>query len=99
MSLPITMWGIIVAVLGVVAVGSGIWLLLRARDVARLSDTPGNDVVPGPRRRPAASRRTVRIVLVINILATVGALGLFALIANRTIGSSETQTDPYTARP
>jgi len=99
MSLPIGMWGIIIAVLGIVAIASGAWLFLRARDVARLTDTPNNEVVPGRKRRPSASRAAVRVVLMINILATIGALGLFALVASRTIGSSETQTDPYATRP
>lgn len=99
MSLPIGMWGAIIALLGIVAVASGVWLLLRARDVARLSDTPRNEIAPGPKRRPSARRGTVRLVLVINLLATAGALGLFALVATRTIGSSETQTDPYAAHP
>ena len=99
MSLPIAMWGIIIGVLGVVAIASGAWLFLRARDVARVADTPDNEVLPGRKRRPSASRAAVRVMLAVNFLATAGALGLFALIATRTIGSSETQTDPYAARP
>lgn len=99
MILPIGIWGIVIGVLGVTAIASGAWLLLRARDVARLSDTPGNEIAPGRKRRPSASRATVRVVLVVNLLATIGALALLALVATRVIGSSETLTDPYATRP
>ena len=99
MVLTIACWGAIIGVLGVVAIASGIWLLLRARDVVRIAATPENDIAPGRRRRPAAKRSMVRLVLAVNVLATIGALGLFALVATRTIGSSETQTDPYAQRP
>lgn len=99
MNLPIAAWASIVGVLAVVAIASGAWLLLRARDVTRAADTPDNELAPGRQRRPAAHRATVRLVLAINLLATLGALGLFALIATRTIGSSETRTDPHAQRP
>jgi len=33
------------------------------------------------------------------VLSTIGALTIFALVASRTIGSNETQNDPYAARP
>ena len=99
MNLPISAWAAIIGILGVVAIASGAWLLLRARDVTRAADTPDNELAPGRQRRPAARRATVRLVLVINLLATIGALGLFALIVTRTIGSSETRTDPYAQRP
>ncbi|RYE58888.1 MAG: hypothetical protein EOP18_00380 [Rhizobiaceae bacterium] len=99
MSLPIAAWGMLVGILGITAIASGAWLLLRARDVARVADTPKNEMVPGRKRKPSASRATVRLVLLINILATLGALGLFALVATRTIGSSETRTDPYAQHP
>ena len=99
MNLPIAAWASIVGVLGVVAIASGAWLLLRARDVTRVADRPDNDLAPGRQRRPMEPRAKVRLILAINLLATIGALGLFALIATRTIGSSETQTDPYAQRP
>lgn len=99
MNLPISTWGIIIGVLGIVALVSGAWLLLRARDVARVADSPSNELAPGRQRRPSASRGTVRLILVVNLLATIGALALFALVATRTIGSPETQTDPYAQRP
>lgn len=99
MSLPIGIWGVIIGILGVIAIASGGWLLLRARDVARLSNTSDNEVALGRKRRPSASRATVRAVLIVNLLATLSALALFALVAARVIGSPETQTDPYAARP
>lgn len=99
MSLPIGIWGVIIGALGIIALATGGWLLLRARDVARLSDTPDNAIAPGRKRRPSASRATVRVVLVVNLLATIGALALLALVATRVIGSSETLTDPYATRP
>ena len=99
MNLPIAAWASIVGVLGVVAIASGAWLLLRARDVTRVADKPDNELAPGRQRRPAERRATVRLILAINLLATIGALGLFALIATRTIGSSETRNDPYAQRP
>ena len=99
MTLPIAAWASINGVLGVVAIASGAWLLLRARDVTRVADRPDNDFAPGRQRRPMEPRAKVRLILAINLLATIGALGLFALIATRTIGSSETRTDPYAQRP
>lgn len=99
MSFPIEAWGIIISALGFAAIASGAWLLLRARDVARLSNTSDNEIALGRKRRPSASRATVRVVLIVNLLATMGALALFALVATRVIGSPETQTNPYAARP
>jgi len=99
MSLPIGMWGVVIGALGIIAIASGAWLLLRARDVAQLSNTSDNEVALGRKRRPSASRATVRTVLIVNLLATFGALALLALVATRVIGSPETQTDPYAARP
>ncbi|MDO9487829.1 MAG: hypothetical protein Q7J32_05600 [Sphingomonadaceae bacterium] len=99
MSLPIGTWGVIIGALGIIAIASGAWLLLRARDVARLSNRSDNEIALGRRRRPSASRATVRVVLVVNLLATMGALALLALVATRVIGSSETLTDPYATRP
>lgn len=103
MSLPISMWGAIIALLGVTAILSGIWLFLRARDVARtarsLSERIAEEIQPGSKRRAGASPARVRLVLAINILSTVAALTLFALVVTRIIGSSETITDPYAQRP
>ena len=50
MSLPIEAYGLLVALFGLISAGSGIWLVFRARDVARLADTPESDVVAGPAR-------------------------------------------------
>lgn len=103
MSLPISMWGMIIALFGVIAISSGIWLFLRARDVARtarsMSDAVADAIQPGGKRRPGASRARVRLILAVHIISTVAALTLFALVATRTIGSSETITDPYAQRP
>ena len=101
MSLAISMWGVIIALLGVIAISSGIWLLLRARDVARTarSVSDADAIQPGSKQRPGTSRARVRIILLVNIVSTVAALTLFALVATRTIGSSETITDPYAQRP
>ena len=99
MSLPIETYGLLVALFGLIAIGSGIWLVVRARDVARLADTPDSDVVAGRARRPPASRRMTRAVLIINVLATIAALGIFALIATRAIDSEDTRTDVHAQRP
>jgi hypothetical protein len=99
MSLPISIWAIMVAVLGLIAISTGIWLFLRARDVARAARGIADAVEPGPRRRPSESLLLVRVILVVHGASTIAALGLFALIATRTIGSSETTADPYAQRP
>lgn len=103
MSLPISMWGIIIAIFGVIAISSGIWLLLRARDVARtarsVSDAVADEIQPGSKQRPGTSRARVRIILLVNIVSTIAALTLFVLVASRTIGSSETITNPHAQRP
>ena len=99
MDLPIGLYGLIVGLFAILAIGSGAWLLMRARDVARIADTPGGDVVPGRARRAPASKAAVRAVLVVNILSTVAAFGLFALIATGGIDSGDTQTDPQAQRP
>ena len=99
MTLPIGAYGLLVAMFGLIAIGSGIWLVVRARDVARLADTPDSDVVAGRTRRPPAGRRTTRAVLIIAIVSTIAALGIFALVATRTIDSDATQTNAYVQRP
>ena len=98
-SLPIETYGLIVALLGLIAIGSGIWLVVHARDVARLADTPETDVVAGRARRSPASRGMTRVVLIINVLATIAALGIFALIATRAIDSEDTRKDANAQRP
>ena len=99
MSLPIETYGLLVALFGLIAIGSGIWLVVHARDVARLADTPDSDVVTGRARRSPASRRMTRAVLIINVFATIAALGIFALIATRAIDSDDTRTDANAQRP
>lgn len=97
--IPIGVFGLALGVLALTAVGSGIWLVIRARDIARIADTPSSEVEAGPGRRPASSRGLVRAILVVNVVATVGALGLLILVATGVIGSDVTQTDPHAQRP
>ena len=99
MALPIGIYGLLVALFGLIAIGSGIWLITRARDVAKLADTPDSDVVAGPARRPPASRAMTRTLLTISIVSTIAALGIFALVATGTVGSDETRTDAHAQRP
>ena len=99
MSLPIEVYGLLVALFGLIAIGSGIWLVVHARDVARLADTPVSDVVAGRARRPPAARGTTRAVLIIAIVSTIAALGTFALVATRAVDSDNTRTDANAQRP
>lgn len=99
MNLPIGSYGYLLGFCALVALASGIWLLLRLRDVARIADTPDSDLVAGRARRAPASRKTVRAVLAVNIIATVAALGILALVATGAINSSDTRTDPQAQRP
>lgn len=97
MTLPISAWGLVIGLATIVALATGAWLLLHARDVARTVDNA--EIAPGHARRGPARRTTVRMVLAVNIAAILVALSLFALVATRVIGSSETRTDPYVQRP
>ena len=99
MSLPIGAYGLLVALFGLISAGSGIWLVFRARDVARLIDTPGSDVVTGPARRPPASRRKTQAVLIVFIVSSIATLGTLALIAARVVDSDNTRTEPNAQRP
>lgn len=99
MALPIGIYGLLVALFGLIAIGSGIWLITRARDVARLADTPDSDVVAGPARRPPASRAMTRALLIISIVSTIAALGIFALVATGAVDSDDTRTDAHAQRP
>ena len=99
MNLPIQAYGLLVALLGLISLGSGIWLVLRARDVARLADTPESDVVAGRARRTPASRGVARAVLIVAIVSTIAALGIFTLVATRAVDSNNTRTDPNAHRP
>ena len=99
MSLPIEAYGLLVALFGLIAIGSSIWLVLRARDVARLADTPESEVAAGRARKPPASRGTTRAVLIIAIVSTIAALGAFALIATRAVDSDNTRMDANAQRP
>lgn len=99
MSLPIEMYGLLVALFGLIAIGSGIWLVVRARDVAKLADTSDSDVVAGRARRPPASRATTRAVLIIAIVSAIAAVGVFALVATRSVDSDNTRTDAHAQRP
>ena len=99
MALPIGIFGLLVALFGLIAIGSGIWLVVRARDVAKLADTPDSDVVAGRARRPPAGRGMTRAVLIIAIVSTIAALGIFALVATRAVDSEDTRTDVHAQRP
>lgn len=99
MSLPIESYGLLVVLFGLIGIGSGIWLVAHARDVARLADTPDSDVVTGRVRRSPASQRMTRVVLITNVLAKFAALGIFALIATRRIESEDKRTDANAQRP
>ena len=99
MTLPIGAYGLLVALFGLIAIGSGIWLVVRARDVAKLADTPDTDVVAGRARRPPAGRGMTRAVLIIAIVSTIAALGIFALVATRAVDSEDTRTDVHAQRP
>jgi len=99
MNLPIGAYGLIIAVCGLIALASGVWLVLRARDIARLTSKPDNDVTAGRARKPAVDKAVVRVMLAIMILSSIVALGLFAAIAAGAIDSSDTRTDPYAQRP
>lgn len=99
LSLPIETYGLLVALFGLVAIGSGIWLVVHARDVARLADNPETDIVTGRARRSPATRGMTRVVLLVSVLATVAALGIFVLIATRAINSEDTRKDANAQRP
>ena len=99
MSLPIGAYGLLVALFGLIAFGSGIWLVFRARDVARLADTPDSDVVAGRARRSPASRGMTLAMLIVFIVSSVAALGIFALVATRAVDSDNTRTDADAQRP
>jgi hypothetical protein len=99
MNLAIQTYGLLLGLCAFVAFGSGIWLLMRPRDVAQIVETPDNEVVPGRARGSPASKTVVRTVLAVNILATLAAIGIFALIASGVIDSSDTETDPQAQRP
>ena len=95
MTLPIGAYGLLVGLFGLIAIGSGIWLVAHARDVARLD----SDVVAGRARRPPASRGKTRAVLIIAIVSTIAALGTFALVATRADDSDDTRTNAHAQRP
>ena len=95
MTLPIGAYGLLVGLFGLIAIGSGIWLVAHARDVARLD----SDVVAGRARRPPASRGMTRAVLIIAIFSTIAALVTFALVATRAVDSDDTRTDSHAQRP
>lgn len=99
MSLPIGVYGLLVGLFGLVAIDSGAWLVFHARDVVKLAGTPKSDVVAGRARRPPASCEKTRAFLIVNILSTIAALSVFALIATGEIDSDETRMDPYAQRP
>ncbi|MCY7339018.1 MAG: hypothetical protein LH465_03575 [Sphingomonas bacterium] len=99
MNLPIGVYGLIIGVCALVALASGAWLVLRARDIARLTSKPDNAITTGRARKPPADKVAVRVMLAIMILSSIIALGLFAAIAAGAIDSSDTRTDPYAQRP
>ena len=99
MTLPIGAYGLLVGLFGLIAIGSGIWLVVRARDVARLADTPESDVVAGRARRSSASQGMTRAMLIISFVSAIAALGIFALVATRAVDSDNTRTDAHAQRP
>lgn len=99
MNLPIGAYGLIIGVSALVALASGAWLVPRARDIARLTSRPENDITTGRARKPPAGKAVVRVMLAIMILSSIIALGLFAAIAAGVIDYSDTRTDPYAQRP
>jgi len=101
MNLPIGVYGLIIGVCALIAFGSGIWLVLRARDLVKLTADPENNINPGRERKPKppASTALAGVLLVVMIVASAISLGLFAAIATGAINSSHTRTDPYAQRP
>ena len=99
LTLPIGTYGLLIAMFGLIAIGSGIWLVVHARDIAGLANTPDSDVVAGRARRPPASRAMTRSVLIISIVSTIAALGIFALVATHAVDSDDTRTDANAQRP
>lgn len=99
LTLPIEAYGLFLALFGLIAIGAVIWLVIHARDIARLADTPETDVVAGRARRPPASRGKTRAMLAIAIGSTIAALAIFALVALRSVDSDNTRTDVDAQRP
>ena len=99
-ALPIGFYTGLLAISTLTALVSGIYTLLRLRNVARWTNRPGNDVEPGPKQR-LGGRQTggTRITLVICTIATCISFGLLALIASGVIGSEQTANDPTVQRP
>jgi len=98
--LPIGFYTGLMGVSAVTALGSGIYALLRARNIARWSETPENDVITGP-KTPIGHRRVggTKVAVVVCTIATCVALGLFALVAGGVIGSAQTSNSREVQRP
>ena len=47
MNLPLGAYGLVIGVCALVALTSGAWLVLRARDIVRLTSKPENDITTG----------------------------------------------------
>ena len=100
--MPIGFFGLLVGIGAVLALGAGIYLLLRAQAVARAVKTPGNDIESGARLRrgrPKRSGRGIVIAGVVFTLAALLALAVLVLVATGVIGSDQTRTDPTAQRP
>ncbi len=99
-ALPIGFYTGLLAISTIIALVSGIYTLLRLRNVARWTNRPDNDVEPGP-RQPLGGRQTggTRIAVVTGTIATCISLGLLALIASGVIGSEQTSNDLTVQRP
>ena len=76
--MPLEAFQITIFALGVIALATGTWLLVHARDVARVfRREPDIELGPGPRR---ASRGTTIFVLIVFNLAWIASLVLWALL-------------------
>ena len=76
--MSLELYQIIIFALGVVTLGSGLWLLLHARDVARVFRREP-DVAVGPGERQA-SRFAVSAMLIVFNLGWIGALVFWGMV-------------------
>lgn len=98
--LPIGFYTGLLGISIIVTLASGIYALLRSRNIARWADRRDNEVTPGPRERLGKRQNGgSRIAVVIFSVSTCVVLALIWLIATGTIGSGQTSHDPTVQRP
>ncbi|MFD1787545.1 hypothetical protein ACFSC3_08170 [Sphingomonas floccifaciens] len=93
--MPIGVYTGVFALMAVLTIASGVYLLIHAREVARAVGRMDGDIVAGPARGDGRrSRLPIRVVLAVFLVAMTGVGAFVVLYVTRVIGPETVRSQP-----